>query len=1138
MEAVRREANEASFFKGKSYYRNNRVKGFTAFKKENNKFEIHATIRGSDHYSTVLTVDASENVLIDWNCSCPYHYGGICKHLVAAAMYFYYNGTTFEEQTQGFIKRAPEEASSVGAAPEAAPFVVEPLTMAPPVNKALKQIPHMIEPPAETRGTVNEAEIVRRMNSRLKSVILDDLGLSALKYRGVYSPIGRPVFIFDKFNVDSSSQNGNCTNQMQAARTRRFSLKIVLTDKDGEAPESLEKACGIRIDRGSIQDVSGNQAFLMEYIITNGVYMNGFYFLGQMNIDVVFAISAGLDAVFYGQPPHGLEFTQEKYKPEIKLFSKDDGAVSLAFAEGMTIIPGKYSTFILKDCRVMKLQEGIPYSFIEKMEKRPSVGPGLRETLVRSVLPMLKEAIDFNEPEPARLKTVVNKNILPEVNIYVKYSKDADEVYILPEIRYEDYLAVNPFDPEAVDDFMNFYYRAAKMTTPESIEQEDCLVQFNRDIYREHAVYSAFTRSGYLTADEYGRLLVMGDEAFYNLFTEIIPGFPEDWKVFYDKEIEKIKLKREEISFDFDFSADTDNGLLEFDLEFHCGNLKMNVEQLSDYIRQNKKLLNIDGSFVEITNREELQRLLLLLEKFKGGGKRRKCSGKLYNVSELDSLVESGRNYSYKCNEDFKCLIQEMKNGRLVEDVEIPDSFSKVLRDYQKDGIQWTYFLRRYGFGGVLADDMGLGKTLQALAVLSMKPHGTPSLIVCPKTLIHNWYNEIQKFAPGIKTLIACGGAVERLRRIKSAKEFDLVITSYPLLQKDIAVYSEVEFEYCIIDEAQYIKNASTRTAKCVKAVKSKYRLALTGTPMENSVMDLWSVFDFVMPGFLGNEAAFKARYANIVHSEGNTAFKGLNKKIKPFLLRRTKKEMLKYLPPKIEQVGLSELTTTQLALYTKMLEKIRGELYDTVNEKGFENSRIEILAGLMRLRQICNHPGLLNEKFLGLKNISGKMDLFEELINESMDGGHKVLVFSQFVKMLEILKGHMDKKKIRYCYLDGQSTDREKIIHAFNSDKEVRVFLISLRAGGFGLNLTSADTVIIYDPWWNPMVEEQASDRAHRIGQDKTVNVYRLITKGTVEEKIQKLQERKKLLFDSLVNESGEFMKKLSWEDLKEVLA
>lgn len=1136
LDAIRREANESSFHKGKLYYMNDRVKEFAAHKKENNKYEIHAVVRGTDLFQTFLALDVYENVLLEWNCSCPYHFGGICKHLVAAAMYFYHNGIEPVEQ-------AMEEVPSAGELPETILPTNVPISVADIDKNMLKQNSRTSEVLSESEEIVNEGEISRVMNSKLKSMIIDDLGLSVLKRYGACDPLGRLVFIFDQFNLDNSYQNGKCTDHLQAARSRRVSLRIVRTHKDMEAPEELEKASGIKVDRGSIQEISGNYALLLEYITSNGVYLDGLYYIGQMNIDAIFAISMGIDKIYYGHPPCKLEFTQEQYRPEVKLSSRNDGSVLFSFGEEMTIIPGKYNTFILKDGKIMKLHEDIPYSFIDKIEKKPFVGPGLRKTFVASVLPMLKDVVDIKGMESdgletVKMKAVVNENVLPEINIYVKYSKDADEVYILPEIVYGDYLTVNPFDMEEIDDYANFYYSAPKMSMLESIELDDCLLQFKRDIFKEHAVYSTLIQSGYLEPDEYGRLLVVGDEAFYNLFTEIIPDFPEDWKVFYDKEIEKIKFKREEVSFDFDFLANIDNGLLEFDLEFHCKNLKIKVDQLNDYIMQNKKLLNIDGSFIEITNREVLQKLFALLEKFKGRGKHKKYSGKLFNASELDSILsDEEKKCSYKCNEEFKSLMHEMKSGMLIEKVKIPERFSNIMRDYQKDGVQWACFLRKYGFGGILADDMGLGKTLQALAALSMQPSGTTSLIVCPKTLIHNWYNEIQKFAPGLKTLIACGGAVERLYRIRNADGFDLIITSYPLLQKDIAVYSEKEFEYCIIDEAQYIKNASTRTARCVKTVKSRYRLALTGTPMENSVMDLWSLFDFVMPGFLGNEASFKARYANALPGEGSGVLTSLNRKTKPFLLRRTKKEMLKDLPPKIEQVGLSELTTAQLALYTKMLEKIRGELFDTVAAKGFENSRIEILAGLTRLRQICNHPGLINEKFIGIKDISGKMDLFNELIDECMQGDHRVLVFSQFVKMLGILKDQMNMKKIKYCYLDGQSRDREGIIRTFNNNSSTKVFLISLKAGGFGLNLTSADTVILYDPWWNPMVEEQASDRAHRIGQEKTVNVYRLITKGTVEEKMQKLKERKKLLFDSLVNESGDFMAKLSWEDLKEVL-
>ena len=1100
LEAVKREADESSFFKGKSYYRNNRVAGFSAITTGNGKFEINAVVRGTDIYKTVLKLDTSENRLIDWHCTCPYHFGGICKHIVAAGLYFYYNkieATTADEST--------ETVAEIEPAPGKAP---------------VKSIP------------------VRDMSSGMKYAILDDLGLTSLKYRNINPHKDKLVFIFDKFNIDGSAKDGKRSGQMQAARTRRFSMKIIITGKYDEVSEVFDKAQGIRIDMGLVRDNSGGRSFLLEYVAANGVYINGLYLMGQMNIDTVFAISSGLDGIMYGRPPRMLEFTHEQFKPEIMLFERNDSSVSLTFSEEILIIPGKYSTFVLKDNKIMRLSDEIPFPFIEKMNKKLVIEPGLREMFITSVLPMIKETIEIKGFETETIKTVVNEEIVPEVNIYVEYSKDTDEVYIIPEIRYGDYLAVNPFDPAEVDDFANFYFTAPKMKVLNSIEQDNNLIQFKRDIYKEHTVYLLLTGSGNLSVDEYGRLPVSGDDSLYYMFTELIPSFPGDWKVLYDKEIERLKLGREKVSFDFDFWADADNGLLEFDLEFHCGNLKMDLDQLSDYIRNNRKILNIDGNFIEITNREELGRLFSLLERFNGKGKQKKYSGMLFNASELDTLLESSRNFTSKSNEGFRCLMQEMKSGRPLENVEIPERFSNVLRNYQKDGVHWMHFLRKYGFGGILADDMGLGKTLQALVVLFMKPAGAPSLIVCPKTLIHNWYNEIQKFVPGLKTLVINGSASERLHKLRSAGEFDLVITSYPLLQRDIAIYAEIEFEYCIIDEAQYIKNPTTRTARCVKSVKSRYRLALTGTPVENSTTDLWSIFDFVMPGFLGNEASFRAKYANTDPSESKDAFTVLNKKIKPFLLRRTKKEMLKDLPPKIEQIGFSDLTNVQLALYSKMLEKIRGELFDTVARKGFGNSQIEILTGLLRLRQICNHPGLVNNKLLDMKNISGKMELFEELIEECMNGGHKVLVFSQFVKMLEIIKAFLEKKKIRYCYLDGQSKDREDIIHTFNSDNTIRVFLISLKAGGFGLNLTSADTVVLYDPWWNPMVEEQASDRAHRIGQEKTVNVYRLITKGTVEEKIQKLQERKKQLFDSLVNESGDYFKKLSWDDLKEVLA
>ena len=1111
LDAIRREATETSFLRGKAYYKNNRIRDISIKATGNGLYKIHAVVRGAEYYDTIVSIDIEANRLVSWKCSCPYDYGGACKHIVAVSIKF-----LFDMQDKSEDKLCILDDTEV------------------------KQESNSLE----WSNFDSEDDMEAWVDNNLEGMVFDNLGLTSLKNLKSFNLTNKFRIIFNEFNIDSNSQNSKNNNQLQVARGRRFSLKVLY-------PSSLNFAQkGIRIDRDIIRSIGGAYSLFLENIVTNGVYMNGLYYLGQLNIDVVFSLAAGLEEVMYGNPPKKIQFFGNQYKPEIEVLSKADGAVTMAFEEDMIIIPGKYSTFILKEDKIMKLHESIPWSFINKMATKPTVAPELHGKLMSKVLPILKNAFEVkkvketspvNEANQEKPVSIITRDIQPQVNIYVKYEKDTENIYILPEIWYDDYLGINPFSSMEIQNYENFYYMAAKMKTLQSVERDDTIIQFKRDIYKEQQVYATFNNTNYFIPDEYGRLPVEGEEILYSLFTGIIPTFPEDWKVLYDKGLEKLKFKKEDVSCKFDFSADTDNGLLEFDLEFHCGNLKIRTEQLYDYINNNRKLLNIDGSFIEITNREELYKLFSLLEGFNAKDKNKRYSGKLYQAIELDAFVENADNpshYSYKSNENYQKLIQEAKDNKLLEKVKIPEKFEMILRSYQLDGVQWMYFLRKYGFGGILADDMGLGKTLQVLVMLSMISTQTPSLIICPKTLIHNWYNEIQKFVPNLKVLIACGGSVERITKIQKADEYGIIITSYPLIHKDIETYKKMEFEYCIIDEAQYIKNPSTRTARCVKSLRSKFRLALTGTPLENTIIDLWSVFDFVMPEFLGDESSFKARFGNASVGEPNLgAAANLNKKIKPFILRRTKKEMLKDLPPKIEQVGMSELTTGQLALYTKMLEKIRGDLYDTISKKGFKSSQIEILAGLTRLRQICNHPGLVNEKFIEMENISGKLELFEELLDECIEGGHKVLVFSQFVKMLDILSKVLDKKKIRYCRLDGQSRNREEIISTFNTDDTVKVFLISLKAGGFGLNLTSADTVILYDPWWNPMVEEQASDRAHRMGQHKAVNVYRMITKGTVEEKIQKLQERKKMLFDSIINESGDVFKKLSWEDLKDIL-
>lgn len=466
-------------------------------------------------------------------------------------------------------------------------------------------------------------------------------------------------------------------------------------------------------------------------------------------------------------------------------------------------------------------------------------------------------------------------------------------------------------------------------------------------------------------------------------------------------------------------------------------------------------------------------------------------------------------------------------------------NLEKVLRPYQTEGVAWLEFLRSNRFGGILADEMGLGKTLQTLAFLQSVQNRTesanrlPSLIVCPTSLVFNWVNEAARFTPGLKVLALHGP--KRQEQFEEVSNSDLVITSYALIRRDAELYRQFEFEAAVLDEAQHIKNRQTQNAQAVKMIQARHRFVLTGTPIENSVLDLWSIFDFLMPGYLGAAKDFKERYEVPITKEKNSeAQKRLSRRIRPFLLRRLKRDVAKDLPEKIEQVSFCELSADQQEVYQQLLESSRQEISSAVSEQGLQRSRMIMLTALLRLRQACCDLRLLKLQNASESN-SSKLELFNELLQEVIDGGHRVLVFSQFVEMLQILKQSLEEEKIQYCYLDGSSTERGKIVQQFQSGN-IPVFLISLKAGGVGLNLSAADTVIHFDPWWNPAVEAQATDRAHRIGQTRVVTSYKLITRGTVEEKILHLQNKKRELIDATLAGEEQFTNSLTWEELQDL--
>ena len=466
-----------------------------------------------------------------------------------------------------------------------------------------------------------------------------------------------------------------------------------------------------------------------------------------------------------------------------------------------------------------------------------------------------------------------------------------------------------------------------------------------------------------------------------------------------------------------------------------------------------------------------------------------------------------------------------------------------VLRDYQKQGVSWLRSLEVGGSGGILADEMGLGKTLQTLAWLQLNRanptlKGKPALIICPTSLVENWMDEGKKFTPHLKFLNLTGG--DRKAKFASIDEVDVAVTSYAILRRDLEACAARDYAVVVLDEAQHIKNRSTQNAQAVKTLAAHHRLVLTGTPVENSVSDLWSIMDFLMPGYLGTHDHFRGHFETPIQAGGEYASEAqgrLRKKLQPFLLRRLKRDVAKDLPPKIEKIASCPLTRDQQVVYKELLKASQNKIADMVGAQGFQRSRMEILKTLLRLRQVCCHLDLLKMQNLKSDAPSAKMELFLEMLQEAMDGGHRVLVFSQFTTMLKILKRELDKGGIRHCYLDGSTTNRMDVVRQFNGDAGIPVFLISLKAGGTGLNLTGADMVVHYDPWWNPAVENQATDRAYRIGQKRTVYSVKLISKDTVEERVLAMQKKKQQVINATLGEETEFLEAMNWEDVKELL-
>ena len=569
----------------------------------------------------------------------------------------------------------------------------------------------------------------------------------------------------------------------------------------------------------------------------------------------------------------------------------------------------------------------------------------------------------------------------------------------------------------------------------------------------------------------------------------------------------------------------TASGLLELNFDAEGYSKEELLELLQAYRLGRKYYRFKDGSFSLIN--ESMDELNLVTKELNITDKmflKDHISVPMYRMIYLNSLQGNLESMRISRSRDFKKLIESYENSLNFDDEQsVPESLENIMRDYQKFGFEWFRTLSRYRLGGILADDMGLGKTIQAIALmLSAKENSEEHkqfLVISPSSLTINWENEIKKFAPSLDTLCLNGPAAERKTLFEDIDKYDVIITSYSTILRDIDKYENMTFAIQFIDEAQNIKNHNTQSAKAVKAIKSDLRFALTGTPVENTLAELWSIFDFVMPGYLYNYSYFKKNYETpIVKRNDEKSVKSLQRLTSPFILRRLKKEVLTELPEKTETILYTEMEKEQKKIYTANAVQILGEL------KSLDNSdKIKILAMLTRLRQLCCDPALVYENYNGG---SAKLEQCIELVKNCIEAGHKILLFSQFTSMLDIISQRFNEENISYYMLTGKTKARErlKLVNEFN-ENDIGVFLISLKAGGTGLNLTGADIVIHYDPWWNVSAENQASDRVYRIGQKNNVQIYKLIVKNTIEEKIRELQQKKSDLFDVAVNGDGDIM-------------
>ncbi|KJS13218.1 MAG: helicase [Peptococcaceae bacterium BRH_c8a] len=1070
--------NERVFNKGLAYYRSNRVTDIGPGEED---LSVSAVVVGSDDYEVDVGFSKTGEVIY-MSCDCPayFQYNGACKHIVALLKAC---------QHRYKIVQAADKANGIDASLQPADEILDYFEyhLNTPSKRPIN-LEITLEIYHETRHYMRKpvSALSLRLGEKKPYVVKNVKHLVEVAHNGGIIEFGK------QFTLDPD------THEFQPGDKPIISLLHELYEME----EQIKDPWSSRWSNGQEKLFKGKHVFLTPAAakrLLSILHAHAHEFNLKLN-------EAEHKDVMIVEQDLPLHFTLGKSKDDlllqwqkIKLFPLlEDG--EYFFLEGKVYkLSDRQNKFFLPFLKaLLQSPAGVSFSTHQK------------ERLVGELLPILKQIGEV------QIATEV-KEILHEANLHVKVylDKEDDAVTARVEFGYGE-IQFNPF-----------------AGGPGLQAGGKILV---RDAEGERAITNLFEKAEFRTLN--GNLYLKEDEAVYQFVCHMLPEVQARAEVFYSESFRSMRTRSAAV-LTGGVRLNEDNGMLEFSFDLEG----IDVAELGGIfqsLREKKKYYRLkDGSFLPLdtpdSNLEQAMQMIDALDIAPRELAKKTLAIPGYRALYIDRCLRES-NLRFDRNPAFKRLVQNINEPRDME-FTIPPSFNGVLRDYQKTGFKWLKTLAMYGMGGILADDMGLGKTIQAIAfILSEKERvPAPALVIAPTSVVYNWQEEARKFAPGMKVMVVSGLPGEREILLQEAQQADLVVTSYALIRRDVELYKDLEFGYCFLDEAQQIKNPHSLGAKAVKIIKARGYFALTGTPLENSLTELWSIFDFAMRGYLLTNQKFMKKYERpIVKDQNPMALRELQKQITPFILRRMKKDVLQELPPKIESKVLTDLTEDQKMVYLAYLQKAKGEIEATIAARGFEKSQIKILALLTRLRQICCHPATFLEDYQG---DSGKLLYLREIMGDAIESGHRILLFSQFTSMLEIIRNYLDTEQIAYFYLDGATKmeNRGKMVHAFNEGAR-DTFLISLKAGGTGLNLTGADMVIHYDPWWNPAVEEQATDRAYRIGQQHSVQVIKLITRGTIEEKIYALQQKKKAMIESVIQPGETMLTKMTEQEIREL--